>query len=86
MKRTLSTALAIVSIVMFAGIVGTSAADDGKNYHGSHCKAYYGTEAADFVHDVTGIRNVSGQTRAIFCPILVDAVEDTDGLASVNLR
>ena len=85
-KRVAGVSSLAAAVVAITGITGTAAAQDGKNYNGSYCKAYFGIETADFVHDVTGIQNVSSQERAVFCPIMVDEEEVTDGLDSVTLH
>jgi hypothetical protein len=81
MKRTIAIAIAIVAC---AAVAQTARAENGHNYNGSYCKAYFGGADTDVLdHTIYGIYNSSTRTRYISCPVLVDEVANTTGTTYV---
>jgi hypothetical protein len=80
MQRVLAIVLTALAL---ATLAGSATAENGHVYHGSYCKAFSGSQAADFIHGTTGTFNRASEARFVICPVLVDEVDNTDGTTQV---
>ena len=61
--------LAVAATFLLATMWSQGAAAETTRYHGNICKPRYGSQAADFRYYEGGIRNQSGNTRWVSCPV-----------------
>lgn len=60
-------------------LAGSAQATDAKNYNGSACKAYYGSQASSLRHYSSGVYNSSTSGKWINCPLVTDHTSPTTG-------
>jgi hypothetical protein len=60
-------------------LASSAQATDAKNYNGSVCKAYYGTQTARLKHYSSGVYNASRSRTLVNCPIIMDHTTPTTG-------
>jgi hypothetical protein len=83
MKRVLSVALAALAL---ATLAGSAAAANSHVYHGTYCKAFQPSQAADFSYLIRGIVNAGSDRRNIVCPVLVDEANTPTGTNEVKVH
>ncbi len=76
MKRFL---ICVVAIALGLCAMSVSRADDSHNYNGSFCKPCLGSGSGLVEYTPTGIKNVSGKSLWVNCPVLVDEISSTAG-------
>lgn len=59
----------VAAALLVAVFASQYAAAETSKYHGTICKPYYGSHADDFRYYTSGIKNISGNTRWVTCPI-----------------
>jgi len=78
--------LASLYILCGAVLSQQAFAENGHAYNGSYCENYLAGTATSMAHQYNGLRNASGATQYITCPIAVDEIAVTTGTTRVWLH
>lgn len=76
----------ILSSAMVLGAVLASSplhAENGHNYNGSYCGAYYGSDNSKLNRQINGVYNTSSSGVYVSCPVIEDEIDNTSGTQRV---
>ncbi len=75
--------LASISVFGCALLTPQVYAENAHAYNGSYCTNYLASDATDVAHQYNGIRNTTGSSLYVTCPVAVDEIAVTSGTSRV---
>ena len=81
--KNFSFYFAAIFVSAFLAISGNTFASNQHNYNGNYCSSYYPNQSNDFKRLISGLRNNTGNSRWVSCPVLVDETHKTTGTSRV---
>ena len=84
--KNFSFYFAAIFVSAFLAISGNTFASNQHNYNGNYCSSYYPNQSNDFKRLISGLKNNTGNSRWVSCPVLVDETHKTMGTFRIGLN